>query len=94
MRCSDTDVFVLLIDLKSNGHLCPLTKLIMLIGIGAKYREIDMSVQGIVLVLEINWLAQLFANAMLGVVIVITDFIKLRKILIWTMKTIWYKLIQ
>ena len=41
MRCSDTDVFVLLIDLASNGYLGFSTKLIMLIGTGAKYREID-----------------------------------------------------
>ena len=41
VRCSDTDVFVLLMDLSSNGHLGALTKLIMLTGVGAKYREID-----------------------------------------------------
>ena len=42
VRCSDTDVFVLLMDLASNGHLGALTKLIMLTGVGAKYREIDI----------------------------------------------------
>ena len=42
VRCSDTDVFVLLMDLASNNHLGPLTRLIMLTGVGAKYREVDI----------------------------------------------------
>ena len=37
-----SDVFVLHMDLASNNHLGPLTKLIMLTGVGAKYREIDI----------------------------------------------------
>ena len=42
VRCSDTNVFVLLVDLASNGYLGFSTKLIMLIGTGAKYWEIDI----------------------------------------------------
>ena len=42
VRCSDTDVFILLMDLAANNHLGALTKLVMLAGTGAKYREIDI----------------------------------------------------
>ena len=42
VRCSDTDVFILLMDLASNNHLGALTKLVMLAGTGAKYREADI----------------------------------------------------
>ena len=42
VRCSDTDVFTFLMDLDANGYLGTLTKLIMLGGVGAKYREIDI----------------------------------------------------
>ena len=42
VRCSDTDVLVLLMDLASSNRLGPLTELIMLTGVGAKYREIDV----------------------------------------------------
>ena len=42
VRCSDTDVFILLMDLASKGHLGALSKLVMLAGTGAKYREIDI----------------------------------------------------
>ena len=42
VRSLDTDVFVLLMDVASNNRLGPLTKLIMLTGVGAKYRGIDI----------------------------------------------------
>ena len=42
VRCSDIDVFILLMDLASKNDLGALSKLIMLAGTGAKYREIDI----------------------------------------------------
>ena len=42
VRCSDTDVFILLMDLASNNHLGALTRLVMLAGTGEKYMEIDI----------------------------------------------------
>ena len=42
VRSPDTDVFILLMDLDSNGRLGTLTQLKFCTGIGAKYREIDV----------------------------------------------------
>ena len=42
VRSPDTDVFILLMDLASNGHLGALTKLIFCTGIGKYYQEIDI----------------------------------------------------
>ena len=42
VRCSDTDVFIMLIDLAASNYLGAMTKLTMLTGTGARYREVDI----------------------------------------------------